>query len=131
MRRLRFCFALVFFFAVGCAPKPSASNNDSPAPAGTWSGDYGPNAERRESINVDLRWQGAELRGTAHSGTRSMPLTRAIFQPDTGAITMEFDAQGNAGQTVHYVIEGKVSGDTMSGAWSHDNQRGDFKVTKQ
>jgi len=44
---------------------------------------------------------------------------------------MEFDAQGNNGQTIHYVIEGKVEGNVMSGAWSHDSQRGDFRLTKR
>ena len=44
---------------------------------------------------------------------------------------MEFDAEGNGGRTVHYVIDGKVDGDTMTGTWTHDDQRGDFRVMKE
>jgi hypothetical protein len=111
-----------------CSSKPATSND---APSGTWSGDYGPDADRRESISVDLRWEATNLRGVVHSGVRSLPLSKASFTPETGTIAMEFDAQGNGGRTVHYVIEGKVTGNTMSGTWTREDQRGDFRVTKQ
>jgi 2-oxoglutarate dehydrogenase E2 component (dihydrolipoamide succinyltransferase) len=29
------------------------------------------------------------------------------------------------------VIDGKVDGNAMTGSWKHDDQNGDFKVTKQ
>jgi hypothetical protein len=96
-----------------------------------WSGDYGPDADRRERIRVDLRWEDSNLRGTVHAGARSLDLTSASFQPESGAIKMEFDAQGNNGQTVHYTIEGKVESDTMSGTWRHPSQSGDFQVTRR
>jgi len=60
-----------------------------------------------------------------------MDLSKASFKPETGAISLEFDAQGNGGQTVHYTIEGKVEGNTMTGTWTRDAQRGDFRVTRQ
>jgi hypothetical protein len=34
-------------------------------------------------------------------------------------------------QIVHYVIEGKVEGNMMTGNWRHDDVSGDFQVTKQ
>ena len=61
----------------------------------------------------------------------SFPLKKASFAPDTGAIKMEFDAEGNGGRPVHYMIDGKISGTTMTGTWSHDGQRGDFNVKKE
>jgi hypothetical protein len=113
-----------------CAPQPTASPSSQP-PSGTWSGDYALEADRREPIGVDLRWEGENLRGAVRSGPRSLPLTKATFKPETGAISMEFDAEGNGGRTVHYVIDGKVSGDMMTGTWTHDDQHGDFRVTRQ
>src|SRR5262249_4173939 len=71
------------------------------------------------------------LAGAVHAGPRSLPLTKTSFMPETGAISMEFDAEGNGGRTVHYTIDGKVSGAVMTGTWTHDNQHGDFRVTKQ
>jgi hypothetical protein len=111
-----------------CASEPALSKDP---PSGTWSGDYGSDSFRREPISVDLRWNNASLGGMVHAGLRSLPLTKASFIKETGAISMEFDAEGNGGRLVHYVIEGKVDGNTMTGTWSHDNQHGDFRVTKQ
>ena len=121
------------FLALGlllaaCASKTAGS---TAAPGGTWSGDYGPDAERREPVRLELRWEDSNLRGAVQAGVRELPVTKASFKPETGAIIMEFDAQGNNGQTIHYVIEGKVEGNVMSGAWSHDSQRGDFRLTKR
>ena len=118
----------VSLLLAACASKASVS---AAPPGGTWSGDYGPDAERREPITVDLRWEESNLRGVVHAGPRSIDLTKVSFTTDTGAISMEFDTQGNYGQKVHYVIDGKVEGDSMSGTWSHDNQQGDFRLRRK
>jgi hypothetical protein len=122
------CLAIVVLLLAACTSKPAVSENP---PSGTWSGDYGPDADRREPIKVELRWEDSNLRGIVHAGVRSLDISKASFKPETGAITLEFDTQGNNGQTVHYVIEGKVEGNMMTGNWSHDDQRGDFRVTRQ
>lgn len=111
-----------------CAPR-TAELSTAP-PSGTWSGDYGADADRRDPVTLDLRWDKTTLRGTVHAGPRSLDVSQALFKPETGAISIQFDAQGN-GRTVHYVIDGKVDGNRMSGTWSHDGQQGDFRVTKQ
>jgi hypothetical protein len=110
-----------------CAPKPVTSGGP---PSGTWSGDYGPDTDRRDPVKLELKWEDTNLRGTVRAGTRSIDLTQASFKADTGAIKLEFEAQAN-GRPVHYVVEGKVDGDKMSGTWSHDGQQGDFRLTKQ
>ena len=127
MKRTLSFLALGLLLAA-CASKTAGS---TATPSGTWSGDYGPDAERREPVKLELRWQESNLRGVIQAGVRELPVTKASFKPETGAIMMEFDAQGNNGQTVHYVIEGKVEGNAMSGTWNHDNQRGDFRLTKR
>lgn len=111
-----------------CAPK--ATELSTAAPSGTWSGDYGPDAARRDPITLDLRWDKTTLRGTVHAGPRSLDVSQALFKPETGAISIQFDAEAN-GRAVHYVVDGKVDGNQMSGTWSHDGQQGDFRLTKQ
>ena len=37
---------------------------------------------------------------------------------------MEFDAEGNRGRVVHYIIDGKINGNTMTGTWTHDDEKG-------
>src|SRR5215831_8420089 len=94
--------AIVFSIIIsGCSSAPAVLQD---APSGKWSGEYGPDADRRETISVDLRWEDKNLRGTVHAGPRTIPLSKASFSADTGAIAMEFDAEGNGGRTVHYVI---------------------------
>ena len=131
MKRRLFLPVMLFVLSLSlaaCASKPALS---AAPPGGTWSGDYGPDAERREPITVDLRWEDANLRGVVHAGTRSIDLTTVSFKADTGAIAMEFDTQGNYGQKVHYVIDGKIEGDSMSGTWNHDNMQGDFRLRRK
>src|SRR5262245_43634058 len=126
-KSLALCIALALLSACA-APKPAPSSNP---PSGKWSGDYGSETGRRDPISVDLRWEDKDLKGVVNAGVRALPITKASFQPDTGAITLEFDAEGNRGQAIHYVIEGKVDGPSMTGTWSHDDQKGDFRVTRQ
>ncbi len=120
--------AMALLLVAACTSKPASSNEP---PGGKWSGDYGPDADHRDPVTLELRWEGADLRGVVGAGPRSMDLSKASFKPETGAISLEFDAQGNGGQTVHYTIEGKVEGNTMTGTWTRDAQRGDFRVTRQ
>jgi hypothetical protein len=63
-------------------------------------------------------------------GPDAVELKSTIFDPQTGSIHMEADATGRRG-SVHYTIDGKVKGDTMTGSWSHDDRKGDFKITKK
>jgi hypothetical protein len=124
-----FCLALLLLALCACggSSAPAASND---APIGSWSGDYAV-GERREPISVDLRWESDSLHGVVHAGFRSIPLTKASFKRETGDVTMEFDAEGNRGRPVHYVIEGKLNGNAIAGTWTHDDEHGDFKVSKQ
>jgi hypothetical protein len=142
-RNLIFVCAASVLLIFGCSsatePEPAAT---TPAPdtssvtdaadpvAGTWTGDWGPSANDRNPITVDLRWEGTNLTGTFNPGPEAVPLTMASFNRDTGAITMEADAPGRGGSTYHYVIEGTVAGNMMSGTWRHDNVQGDFKLTR-
>ena len=120
--------ALAALFLAACAAKPAASSDD---PSGKWSGDYGSSPSRRDPVSLDLKWADGKLDGTVHAGPRSLPITNGSYKPETGAISLDFDTQGNNGQTVHYRIEGKVDGGTMTGKWTHDGERGDFRLTKE
>ena len=121
------CSISMFVLLAACAPKAAPAAG---VPSGKWSGDYGPDAQRRDPVTLDLRWENATLRGTVHAGPRSLDISQAVFKPETGAIQIQFDAQAN-GRAVHYVVDGKLEGDQISGSWTHDDQKGDFRVTKQ
>ena len=146
MRRELFCICLTTLMIFACSPAaepetpssatlestPGTSAADATAEslAGTWSGDWGPSANDRNPVTLELRWDGTTLVGSVNPGPNAVQLTAASFNDDTNAIMMEADAQGRGGATVHYVINGNVEGNMMSGSWSHDNVQGDFKLTK-
>ena len=130
MRQRFHYLVILLLLAPGCTSQPDSSTGAPNDISGTWSGDYEVGG-RRESIGVELQWDGTKLKGSVQAGFRSLPITKASFKPDNGAITIEFDAQGPGGRTVHYVVDGKITGDTMAGAWTHDDQKGDFRVTKE
>ena len=118
---LSFLFSVVSVFGQG-----------DPA-SGVWAGDWGPNPGDRNTVTVELKWDGKALSGNVTSGTnvtKPIPLQKTSFDPKTGVIHMEADASSR-GQTVHYVIDGKVEKGTMTGSWNHDNRKGDFKITKK
>ena len=127
----------------GCASEPAkapeepAATDTAAAPdasadplSGTWKGDWGPSATDRNQVELDLKLDGTNLTGTVNPGPNAVMLTKGSFTKETGLVTMEADAKGHDGKPVHYVIEGKVEGNTMTGTWNHDNKKGDFKITK-
>jgi hypothetical protein len=101
--------------------------------SGTWSGDWGPSPADRNTVTLDLKWDGKALTGNVTGGTNvssPIPLQKTSFDAKTGAVHMEADATSR-GRTVHYVIDGKVDKGTMTGSWNHDARKGDFKITKK
>jgi hypothetical protein len=99
--------------------------------SGTWAGDWGPSEWDRNQVTVELKWDGNNLTGTVNPGPNAVELKKATFDAKSGAIHFEADATGRRGNQIHYVIDGKLEKGTMTGSWSHDNRKGDFKITKK
>jgi hypothetical protein len=112
----------IFVIVLNAAPDPLS---------GTWTGDWGPNEYDRNQVTVELKWDGQNLTGTVNPGPNAVELKKTTFDPKTGAIHMEADAASRRGGQVHYIIDGKVEGNNMTGSWSHDNRKGDFKIAKK
>ena len=98
---------------------------------GTWVGDWGPSAMDRNQVTVELKLDGMNLTGTVNPGPNAVALKNTKFDPKTDAVHFEADATSRRGGQIHYVIDGKVEKGTMTGSWSHDNRKGDFKITKK
>jgi len=106
---------------------------------GTWVGDFGPAFYDRNTITLELHWDGTTLTGIVRPGIPgarmyrnfdSFPIDKASFDPKTGMVKFEATYQPRGR---HYVIEGKLNKNTLSGSWNRpdENRNGDFKLTKQ
>jgi uncharacterized protein (DUF2147 family) len=129
---------------VGCASEPAKTETPAattePAAAapdasadplsGTWKGDWGPTADHRNPVTLELKLDGTNVTGTINPGPDAVTVTKGTFTKDSGAVALEADAKDHAGKAVHYMIDGKLEGTTLSGTWTHDDKKGDFKVTK-
>jgi hypothetical protein len=117
--------------ALGLALVGSAVAQKSDPLSGTWTGDWGPSPSDRNQVTVELKWDGKKLTGTVNPGPNAVELQKTSFNPKSGAVHFEADAKGRDGSPIHYIINGRVDKDTMTGTWSHDNRKGDFKITKK
>ncbi len=134
------CVAMVLLLS-GCggAPEPAPVPEPAPEPevaepagsadplSGTWTGDWGPAPDDRNAVVLDLTWDGTALGGTVNPGPDAVELMNAAFDPATNTLTMEADAESFRGP-VHYMIEGALDGNTISGSWGHDDVTGDFTI---
>jgi hypothetical protein len=119
-----FCLLICFAFVLPAFAQDPIS--------GTWAGDWGPSKTDRNQVTVQFKFDGKALTGTVNPGDKAVQLMKSSFDPKTGAVHMEADAKNEMGSgMVHFVIDGKVDKNTMSGTWNHGNVKGDFKITKK
>jgi len=127
---LTVCLIAAFIVLSGCSSPTSSATAADPV-SGTWVGEWGPSPSRQTEVTVELKWDGTTLQGTVDPDRTPFELSKASFDPKTSAVTMELDGPNSRRETVHYVIEGKVSGDTMSGTFDRAGEKGTFKIKKK
>jgi hypothetical protein len=104
--------------------------------SGTWTGDWGPSAQDRNRVDVDLKFDGKALTGVVKSTQPArdpVTISNSSYDAATKTVKMEAEAKNpRSGQSVKYVITGKLEGTTITGSWNHAGGRtGDFKLTKK
>ena len=123
-------FVSCFAFAAGTA----AAQYGHPL-KGSWSGDWGTSKETRNRVLLDLNWDGKDVTGTINPGRDGVPLKKASLDPANWTVSFEADGKDSAGNTVRYVIEGKLENlgsnyRMITGTWSQGARKGDFKITR-
>lgn len=143
-RPLLLCLLAAFALVVSCRPAEDVGGEEAAGDAaladttspddpltGTWSGDWGPTPDHRNAVTLELDWDGTNLTGTVNPGPDAIELSESTFDPATGEVMMHASATNFRGEEVHYMIQGQLSGDSMSGSWSHETLQGDFSITKE
>ena len=99
--------------------------------SGKWSGDWGPSRFDRNQVTTEFKLSGKTVTGTVNSEGKVVQVKNGTFDPNTKAFHMEADAPGPGDRIVHFVIDGKLENNMLTGSWNHDTRKGDFKITKQ
>ena len=102
---------------------------------GTWSGDWGPNKDKRTHVVLEFTWDGKVIGGRINPGPNAFTMQKATLDPDTWMIHIEADGKDASGKTVRYVIDGKMENigayqRFMTGTWAEGSRKGTFKVTR-
>jgi hypothetical protein len=132
------CLLLLLCLVASCVPTQGSQDAGDPL-TGTWVGDFGPAFYDRNTITIELNWDGKNLTGMIRPGVPggrmyrnfdSFPIENAVFDPKTGIVKFEatYRPKGR-----HYVIEGKLNKNTLSGSWirpEEGSKDGDFKLTR-
>ncbi len=133
------CLTMILLLLSACAAEPEPAPAPAPEPeaaepvsgddvlSGTWTGDWGPSPTDRNAVVVRLDWDGTTLSGQVNPGPNAVELTVAAFDPATNSVTMEADAESFRGP-LHYVMDGTLDGNTITGSWGHDDVAGDFTI---
>jgi hypothetical protein len=123
-------------FLASCSASESPEETDPVS--GTWVGDFGPAFYDRNTISLELHWDGKELTGHIRPGVQggrmyrnfeSFPIENASFDPKT--LTVKFEATYKP-RGRHYVIEGQLQNGSLTGTWNRPDEHrdGDFKLKK-
>ena len=135
MRVRLFAFLLVFFCVLAACKSGETAGDPL---TGTWVGDFGPAFYDRNTISLELHWDGKELTGMIRPGVQGgrmyrefppFPIENATFDPASGIVRFEatYKPRGR-----RYVIEAKLKNRTLSGTWDRgENREGDFKLTRK
>src|SRR5437763_17147716 len=88
--------------------------------SGKWSGDWGPSKFDRNPVTVDFKLAGKTVTGTVNSEGKVIPVKNGTFDAKANTFHMEADAPGPGDRIVHFVIDGKLENNTLTGSWNHD-----------
>ena len=108
--------------------------------SGIWAGDWGPTPKDRNIVLVELKWDGKNVTGfvkgdgnVAGPGTPLKPYQVAFkkgsFDVQTGKVRLEATAYFQ-GHPVHYVINGTLQNNLMTGDWRHGDRKGNLRLLR-
>jgi len=139
MKSLGLVRVLLSLCLVASCARVQGSQEGGDSLPGTWVGDFGPAFYDRNTITLELNWDGTNLTGMVRPGVpgarmyrnfESFPIENASFDAKTGIVKFEASYQPRGR---HYIIEGKLNKNTLSGSWNRpdENKDGDFKLTRK
>ena len=127
---------LIFALCISLSAVVAVSAQEGHPLKGSWIGDWGPNPNDRNQVTIVMDWDGKQITGVLNPGPGAIPIQKASLEPKGWLVHFEAEAKNAAGRTLHYVVDGHIENlglynRSIVGTWSHDNVKGDFKITRQ
>lgn len=102
---------------------------------GSWSGDWGPNADDRNRLLLLLDWDGTTITGTINPGPNAVPIETATLDPASWSVHIEAEGADADGKAVAYVIDGELQNlgsynRVLTGSWTQGGVTGDFTLIR-
>jgi len=102
---------------------------------GSWSGEWGPNANNQTHVVLDIGWGGKVITGTINPGPNGVALSKATLDAATWAVHFEGEAKSATGAAERIVIDGKMENigayaRFITGTWTQGSRKGNFKITR-
>jgi hypothetical protein len=103
---------------------------------GSWLGTWGPSKVHSNDVVVVMNWDGKAITGMINPGTDNIPIKNATLNPDGWVVHLEADARDKSGNTINYIIDGKIENlsfhnRSIVGTWKSQKESGPFKISRQ
>jgi spermidine/putrescine-binding protein len=103
---------------------------------GSWLGTWGPSKVHSNDVVVVMNWDGKAITGMINPGTDNIPIKNATLNPDGWVVHLEADAKDKSGNTINYIIDGKIENlsfhnRSIVGTWKSQKESGPFKISRQ
>jgi hypothetical protein len=132
---MRLKAALIFCLLAGLAICISGFAQEGHPLTGIWYGDWGPNATQRNSLTIQMQWDGKNVTGLANPGPDSYPLKQVTLDSSKWTVHIEADGKDEKGNASKVVADGKLENigsynRTISGTWTQGTAKGTFKLKR-
>ena len=103
---------------------------------GIWYGDWGTNATQRNSLTIQMQWDGKSVVGLVNPGPDSYTLRLVTLDSSKWTVHIEADAKDEKGGPAQRVVaDGKLENigsynRTITGTWNQGNMKGTFKLRR-
>ena len=128
--------SFVFITVAACvaAILPAFAQEGHPL-TGTWSGDWGTSAIKRNHLTLVMNWDGHNVTGMINPGPDAIPVSSIAVDVTNWTVRIEAEAKDASGKPVHVTAEGRLEDigsyhRKLAGTWSQGAERGDFRVTR-
>jgi len=132
---MRFKATLIFCVLAGLLITVAGSAQEGHPLTGIWYGDWGPNTTTRNSLTIQMQWDGKAVTGLANPGPDSYAIKLITLDSSKWTVHIETDGKDEKGAVSKVVADGKLENigaynRTLSGTWMQGNTKGTFRLKR-